>query len=81
MDFRNGIVDSYGGLFGGAGDEYSSGANFARKWGWYTSFYALAQGDPTKFENVARLSLHTAMMYLEFEKEKIELEQQMLKKK
>ena len=81
MEFRNGIVDSYDGLFGGGGqDDYSAGAGFARKWGWYTSFYALAKGDATKFEDVARLSLHTAMMYLEFEKEKIELEQRMLKK-
>lgn len=79
MEFRNGIIDSYDGVFGG-GDEYSVQANFARKWGWYSSFYALAKGDVTKFEDVARISIHTAMMYLEFEKEKIETEQRMLKK-
>jgi hypothetical protein len=79
LDFRNGIVDSYDGVFGG-GDDYSVQANFARKWGWYSSFYALAKGDVTKFENVARLGLHSAMMYLEFEKDKIETEQRMLKK-
>jgi len=82
LDFRNGVIDSYAGnLKEGSGEfDYSIGANFGRKWGWYTSIYALAQGDVTKFESITRISIHQALMYLEFEKEKIDLEKKMIKK-
>ena len=82
MEFNKRIVELYPELFGEGGqggtDERSG---FARKWGSYSELYALAQGDVTRFTKVTKLSLHQCLMYLAFEKEKIELEGRMIKNK
>tara|TARA_R110000796_G_scaffold251820_1_gene384117 strand:- start:1051 stop:1278 length:228 start_codon:yes stop_codon:yes gene_type:complete len=69
-------------LFGGGDKEGTDErSGFSRKWGSYSELYTLAQGDITRFKEVARLSLHQCLMYLSFEKEKIELEGRMIKNK
>ena len=42
--------------------------------------YALAGGDVRKFEEVTKLSVHKCLMWLEFEKEKNDLEAKKIKK-
>ena len=44
LSFRDRIVERYDELFGGAGSTTSAAGGFAKKWGWYQSFYALALG-------------------------------------
>ena len=56
-------------------------ANFGAKWGWYQNFYALAGGDIFKFEQVSKLKLHEALMFLSFESDKNKMEAKLLKKK
>ena len=52
----------------------------AKKWGWYQSIYALAKGDVRNFNAVTELPLYQCLNYLAFEKEKVEIEQQEIKK-
>ena len=84
MDFKRGVVTNYPEIFS-EGDEgqsdFSATTNFGRKWGWYQSIYGLAKGDVTKFDKVTKLNVHKSLMYLAFEKEKLELEKSMIKKR
>jgi hypothetical protein len=45
------------------------------------SFYALAQGDVRRFEDVSRLRLSVALTFLTFEKEKNEIETELIRSK
>jgi hypothetical protein len=82
LEFRNGITRRYDELFTGAdeGDEqggttdYSERAQFNQRWGWYSSIYAAAKGDVTKFDEVTRLTIHHAFTFLTFEKQKNQIE-------
>lgn len=78
---RKRLVESYPEVFGTGegGDDYSAGANFGSKWGWYQSIHKLAGGDVFKLEEVTRLSFHKCMTFLSYEKEKTELENNMIK--
>ena len=83
MRFRERTIEGYPELFGGGVEqegEYTSQANFGRKWGWYQSIYALAKGDVSKFDEVTSLNVFKCLNYLTFEKEKNELESAMIKK-
>ena len=83
LSFREGIIDNYNPLFtGGVSSDGTpnSEESFGKKWGWYQSIYALARGDVGKFESITKLNVHQCMMWLEFEKEKNELEAERIKK-
>ena len=54
---------------------------FAKKWGWYQSLYALAQGDIGRFEDITKLNIHTCLYALSFMKEKAEVESKNIKSK
>jgi hypothetical protein len=62
----------------GDSNDFSERTQFSKQWGWYQSIYAAAKGDVTKFEEVTRLRLTTALTFLTFEKQKIEIEQREL---
>jgi len=70
----------YYSLFGEPANEYSAEAQFGHKWGWYSSFYHLAQGDVTRFESVGRLGVHQCLTLLTFDKEKGDVERKQLEK-
>ena len=73
---------NYDELFGGYGEGgLTSAAQFGKKWGWYSSIYALAKQDIRRFENITKLKMHECLMFLTFEKEKNELEAKQIKKK
>ena len=83
LDFRKRTLDGYSDLFGGGSgeDEYSSQSQFGKRWGWYTTFYSLAQGDVRRFDAVGRLPLYQCLTFLSFEKHKQETENKILKSK
>jgi hypothetical protein len=58
----------------------TSEQSFGKKWGWYQSVYALAKGDVLKFKEVTKSNLGSCLLWLEFEKEKNELEAQRIKR-
>jgi len=77
------ITGSYTEIFGTEPEERGfadARQSFAKKWGWYQSIYALAKGDVRNFNAVTELPLYQCLNYLAFEKEKIDIEQQELKK-
>ena len=76
LQFRERIIENYPSLFTGGGSEgpTSAEASFGSKWGWYQSIYALAGGDVLKFGEVTKTNLGKCLMWMEFEKEKNELE-------
>ena len=83
LRFRERVVDSYPELYG-TGDEeattdLTAQGSFSSKWGWYQSIYALAKGDVLKFDEVTSQGLYKCLNYLVFEKEKNQLEAQMIK--
>jgi hypothetical protein len=87
LEFRKRIIDSYAYLFGTAdkneqedGNEFSEQAQFQKQWNYYTSIYALAQGDITRFDTVTGYRLTQCLTYLTFEKQKQEIEQRQLNK-
>ena len=84
LSFRDSIIESYPELFASSeekeGHQFSSEDGFGTKWGWYQSIYALAKGDIRRFDEVTSLSVHQCLTYLEFEKDKTQTENQMIKK-
>ena len=82
LRFKQRTTDKFPELFGGesAGQGFDRQAQFGVKWGWYSSFYALAKGDVRRFNEVSKIQLTSALTFLTFEKEKIEIEKLMLKK-
>ena len=84
LSFRDGIITSYPDLYSQDSEEgYNIGleGSFGKKWGWYQSIYALARGDVRKFDEVTKLPIHQCLTFLSFEKQKNDLERQMIKKK
>jgi hypothetical protein len=84
LEFKQRVVTNYPEIFiegDGGESDYSATSSFGRKWGWYQSVYGLAKGDVTKFDNITKLNMHKSFMYLAFEKEKIELEKSLIKKR
>jgi hypothetical protein len=82
LQFKQRIIDFFPELFGAesTGESFDRQTQFGAKWGWYSSFYALAKGDVGRFNEVSKLQLTAALTFLTFEKEKQEIESQMLKK-
>jgi hypothetical protein len=82
LQFKQRIINQFPELFGNEsrGESFDRQAQFGVKWGWYSSFYALAQADVRRFDEISKLRLLTALTFLTFEKEKIEIEQSMLKR-
>ena len=80
MEFKQRIGKGFPSLFeevtaGEQGEQDFSGeGQFAKKYGWFTSLYSLAGGDVTKFDKVTEQPLLNALMFLEFDKDKTELE-------
>jgi hypothetical protein len=87
LDFRKRIIGSYPELFREGNEEeqeshndFSETTQFAKRWGWYQSVYALAQGDLTRFDTITGYRLSMCLTYLTFEKQKNEIEQRQLNK-
>ena len=82
LQFRQRITELYPELFGDgqAADGFDRQAQFGKKWGWYSSYYGLAQGDVRRFDEVSKLRLTTCLTFLTFEKEKNEIEIQQIRK-
>ena len=87
LQFRERIVNGFPSLFEqkGEGDseeiDYSAEGQFSAKWGWFNSLWALTEGDVTKFNEVTSQSVFTALMFLEYMKEKNELEAQQIRRR
>ncbi len=84
LSFRQRFIESYPESFRGGQEgelDYSTGASFGKKWGWYQSIYKLAGGDATKINQATKIDVHEAMMFLIFDREKNELENKLIKSK
>ena len=83
MEFKQRVNESYTELAetGSGESDLSAKANFGRKWNWYSSIYRLSNSNITQFDEVTKLPVHQCLMFLTFEKEKIELERRMIKSK
>ena len=81
MQFKTRITETYTELFENSGSSGHSTKleGFARKWGWYQSIYGLTKGELGKIEEVTKSKLHTCLTMLAFEKDKMEVEQQLMK--
>jgi hypothetical protein len=82
LEFRDRLVENYNGLFTQTAGDIERGSytqGFSKKWGWYQSIYSLAGGDVFKVDKATRLNVNKAMMWLEFEKEKNDLEARLIK--
>lgn len=83
LQFRQRIIEKYDELFGEqqTDADYSATAQFGRRWGWYSSIYAIAQGDVTRFDTVTELPINQCLTYLTFEKQKNKIESDLIKKR
>ena len=83
LEFKQRVNTNYPELFteGSEQADYSTEGTFGSKWGWYQSVYGISKGDVTKFDEVTKLNVHECLMYLAFEKDKIELEKKLIKKR
>lgn len=82
MAFSDKIRQLYDGLYtqGAAEDTGGSkGQAFAKKWGGYQTIFTLAREDVGRIGEVTEYPVHQCLMYLEFVKEKSELESRILK--
>jgi len=85
LSFREEIVGTFDALFSSTGGEDSGQlgggeTEFSERYGWYQSLYALAQGDALRIESVTQLEVKPALMWLQFEKEKTQLENKRIKR-
>jgi hypothetical protein len=78
-DLLKSTINYLEGESGGA--EYSDQAQFGKRWGWYSSIYALAQGNVRRFDEVSKLPITQSLTWLTFEKEKTEIEMKLINKK
>ena len=81
LRFVKRIVEQYPVVFKDGSDEgqedansFSARAQFGERWGWYSTIYAIANGDLTKFDRVTTLSLRKCLTWLAFEKQKRDIE-------
>jgi hypothetical protein len=75
FDFAQRLRDRFDGLYTErSGSIGNSEAAFGKKWGWYQSIYAAAQGDILRFNEITKLPITQLMTWLMFEKEKTEIE-------
>ena len=81
--FKRGINEAYPALFSKGSEDFdtSAKASFHDTFGWFTSLYQMAQGDPTKFSRVEKLNINTCLTYLTFVKQKNEIEAKEIKRK
>ena len=81
VEFRDRIIANYDEIFGGGAESgLDAVSNFGNKWGWYSSLYALAQGDIRRLEHITELGMHECFMMLSFMKEKNETEAKKINK-
>ena len=82
MQFKKRINELYTELFENSGHSGNSTRfeGFAAKWNWYSSIYGLTKGDITKLDEITKSSLHKCLTMLAFEKDKMELENEIMKK-
>jgi hypothetical protein len=81
LAFRERVTASYADLFGGEeSNEYSKQGQFSKQWGWYATIYQLAKGDIRQFAEITQLQLHECLHFLTFEKQKQEVENDLIKK-
>jgi hypothetical protein len=82
LEFKQRVSNNYPELFTERSEEpdYTAEGAFGKKWSWYQSIYGLSQGNVTKFDEITELNLHKCLMYLAFEKDKMELEKRLIKK-
>ncbi len=84
LSFREKITELYGGLFSEGieegGSSTSAQANFGQKWGWYQSIFTIAKEDAARIDEATRLPIHTCLMYLEYIKDKTNLENALIKR-
>jgi len=80
LEFKERIIETYSELFTESTRREIATASdsFNQKWGWFQSIYGLSNGDIRNFEEVTKLKLHQCLYMLSFEKDKMELESQML---
>jgi hypothetical protein len=82
LQFNERLAELYPEIFRASSTVTSeSQRNFGKKWGWYQNIYAIAKGDLFKFDDVGRLKLHKALLYLAFEADKNKEEAKLFKKK
>jgi len=83
LDFRKRTLNGYSDLFGESQgvEEFTPQSQFSKRWGWYTTFHTLAQGDVRRFDEIGRLPLHQCLTFLSFEKHRADTENRILKSK
>lgn len=82
LQFRQRLIDGYAELFGQEEREsFSTTSAFTAKWGWFNAIYGISNGDITKFENITKLNVHQCLTYLEYTKEKNDIEAARIKNK
>ena len=83
LEFKQGVITNYPEIFesGNEENDFGAAAGFGKKWGWLSSIYGLAQKDITRFDTITKLNVHQCLIYLAFEKEKIELEKKQIRNK
>ena len=86
LSFRDQIIEGYSELYARtqrASESQVIGGRekqFNEKYSWYKELYALAGGDALKVSDSTKIPIHEAMIWLQFEKEKNELEREAIRK-
>lgn len=77
LDYRQGFSERYPSIFPAATDDdrganLSGSAQFAARWGWYSSVFNLAGGDITKFDQITKEPASKCLTALEYMKQQDE---------
>mgnify|MGYP003136875098 CR=1 FL=1 len=80
MDFNKRLTEKFADIFTKRSEDdrdttdYSERTQFAERWGWYQSIYAIADGQLQRFRDVTRLPIQDCLTWLTFEKQKRNIE-------
>tara|TARA_R100000781_G_C3989187_1_gene96315 strand:- start:200 stop:457 length:258 start_codon:yes stop_codon:yes gene_type:complete len=82
LQFKKRVTQTYPELFENSGFSGNStrAEGFASKWNWYQSVYSLSKGNIGELDKVTRINVHKCLTMLAFEKDKMQLENDIMKR-
>ena len=78
LRFSERLTEAYPDIFsggdGGEVEDFSASGQFAKRYGWFNTLYALCDGDVTKFNEVTKTELSIALLFTEYKQGKQKIE-------
>lgn len=75
FDYRKSVNKRYPELFDSAGSSSGKEVGFNKKWGWYTSLYALTDGNILQLDEVVEMNINKVLTWLAYKSDLVKVQQ------